>query len=52
MVDLLSSGPLQIDNLSRQAALPVTEAMEFLLALELKGVVQELPGKRFVLTER
>ncbi|MCP4686370.1 MAG: DNA-protecting protein DprA [bacterium] len=52
MVDLLSSGPLQIDNLSREAALPVSEAMEFLLALELKGVVQELPGKRFVLTEQ
>lgn len=52
MVDLLSSGPLQIDNLSRQADLPVSEAMEFLLALELKGVVQELTGKRFVLTEQ
>jgi len=52
MVDLLSAGPLQLDNLSRQAELPVAEAMEFLLALELKGVVEELPGKRFVLTEQ
>lgn len=52
LVDLLSAGPLQIDNLSRKAELPVSEAMEFLLALELKGVVQELAGKRFVLADQ
>jgi len=26
--------------------------MEYLLAMELKGIVQELPGKRFVLTDQ
>jgi len=52
MLDLLSEGPLQIDQLCRQAGMPVSELLEYLLALELKGVVQELPGKRFVLSDQ
>jgi DNA processing protein len=51
LVDLLSEGPLQIDQLCRDVSLPVAETLEFLLALELKGIVRELSGKRFVLTE-
>jgi len=51
IVDILSAGPGQIDQLSRQADIPVSNLLEYLLALELKGVVQELPGKRFVLTD-
>ena len=51
MVDILSDGPIQIDQLGRQAELPVSNLLEYLLALELKGIVQELPGKRFVLTD-
>lgn len=49
MVDLLSDGPMQLDHMSRLTELPVSELMSFLLALELKGVVQELSGKRFAL---
>ncbi|MEW5796908.1 MAG: DNA-processing protein DprA [Candidatus Zixiibacteriota bacterium] len=52
MVDHLAAGPVQIDQLCRLAGMPVSEVMEYLLALELKGVVQELPGKRFVLTDQ
>ena len=48
---LFSAGPMQVDQLSRAAGLPVSELMELLLALELKGVVRELSGKRFVLVE-
>ena len=48
---LFSAGPMQVDQLSRAAELPVSELMELLLALELKGVVRELSGKRFVLVE-
>ncbi len=51
IIELFSEGPLQIDQLSRGAKLSVSELMEFLLAMELKGVVRELPGKRFVLSE-
>ncbi len=42
-------GPIHIDTLSRQAATPVTELMPLLLALELKGVIKEISGKRFIL---
>ena len=51
IIEQFSEGPLQIDQLSRSASLPVSELMEFLLAMEMKGVVRELPGKRFVLSE-
>lgn len=52
MVALLADGPQQIDQLSRNAQLSVPELLQFMLALEMKGVVQELSGKRFVLTEQ
>jgi DNA processing protein len=52
LVDLIAPAPIQIDQLSRAASMTVSELLEYLLALELKGVVEELPGKRFVLTDR
>ncbi|MCK4573671.1 MAG: DNA-processing protein DprA [candidate division Zixibacteria bacterium] len=51
IVSLFSAGPRQVDQISREVDLPVPEIMEFLLALKLKGVVRELSGKRFVLSE-
>ncbi len=51
IIDLFSEGPLQIDQLSRGSQLPISDVMELVLAMELKGVVRELPGKRFVLSE-
>jgi DNA processing protein len=52
VVEALSDGDRQIDQLSRGLSLPVSELMEYLLALELKGVVVELPGKRFALADQ
>ncbi len=52
MVNMLSEKPMQVDQISRASNLPVSAVMEFLLALELKGVVQELSGKRFTLAEQ
>lgn len=51
IVEQFVSGPVQIDQLSRTAQLPISELSQFLLALELKGVVQELSGKRYILAE-
>lgn len=51
IVNLFQNGPQQVDKISRMTNLPVSELMEFLLALELKGVVQELSGKRYILTD-
>lgn len=51
MLKILADGPMQLDQLSRKTGLKVAELMEVLLALELKGVVQELSGKRFVLSD-
>jgi DNA processing protein len=51
IISLLSSGPLQIDQLTRASGFPASDLMEFLLALELKGMVQEISGKRFILSD-
>lgn len=51
IINIFSDGPQQIDQISRVMQLPVAELMKFLLALELKGVVQEISGKRFSLVE-
>lgn len=51
LIALFADGPQQLDQLSRTAGMPVHELSQYLLALELKGVVQELSGKRFTLAE-
>ncbi len=52
LVERLSEGPCQLDQLCRESNLSIAELSEYLLALELKGVVQELSGKRFVLADQ
>ncbi len=51
IVTSFSDKPVQLDHLSREVNMNVPELMEFLLALELKGIVKELSGKRYVLSE-
>jgi DNA processing protein len=51
IVALFSSGSMQVDQIARVSDMPVATVMQFLLALELKGVVKELAGKRFILSE-
>ncbi len=51
IVTLLSHEAVHIDQLSRTLELSMAELTEYLLALELKGVVQEISGKRFVLAD-
>jgi len=36
-----------VDDVIREAAVPPGAALETLLALELRGLVRQLPGKRF-----
>ena len=38
---------IAIDTLALQAAMPVSKTVQILLSLELKGVVQSLPGKMY-----
>ena len=51
IVDLFTGDPMQIDQISRAVELPIDELTQLLLALELKGVIRELSGKRFILDE-
>lgn len=51
ITDLLGQGPQQLDVIARQTDMTVGEAMELLLALELKGIVRELAGKRYTLSD-
>lgn len=49
LCNLLSGEPKQIDDISRESGLPVSEALGILLGLELKGAVKQITGKRFYL---
>jgi DNA processing protein len=49
LLPLLGSEPLQLEELVRAARLPVQDVLARLTLLELQGLVQELPGKCYVL---
>ncbi len=49
ILNLFEADPVHIDSISRSLNKPVSELMEILLALELKGIIKELSGKRFIL---
>ncbi len=51
IIEKVTAGPQQIDTLSVELGLSVSETLPTLLALELRGVVREISGKRFSLCE-
>jgi DNA processing protein len=51
VVGKLSSDPLHIDSLVRELNRPVASVLADLLGLEMKGWVEQLPGKLFILKQ-
>ncbi|MHC1745172.1 MAG: DNA-processing protein DprA [Syntrophobacteraceae bacterium] len=49
---LLDPSPRHIDELTRAMEWPVARVMSVLSALELKGIVQQLPGMHFLIEQR
>lgn len=49
LIGVLDQGPRHIDELARSIHWPVARIMSVLAALELKGIVQQLPGMHFVI---
>src|SRR5579862_104470 len=47
VLDVLGADGRHIDELIRALGVPPATALETLLALELRGIVRQLPGKRF-----
>jgi DNA processing protein len=47
ILEAIGSDGRHVDEVIRHAAVPVGTALETLLALELRGLVHQLPGKRF-----
>lgn len=47
ILKLIPDDPMHIDELTLQAALPIGRVSALLLELELKGLIIQLPGKRF-----
>lgn len=45
---LLSETPVQFDSLVRVSELTVSDVSSYLLSLELRGLIKQLPGKRFI----
>jgi len=48
LLNFLSVDPLPMDHLMVKTGLPVGEISKTLLDLEIKGVIQSLPGRRYV----
>ena len=48
IIERLSRAPKQMDTLVRECCLSVTDASSYLLSLELRGLVKQLSGKRFI----
>jgi len=46
--DLIGDDPLHIDEIARSARFRAAETASILMRMELKGIVRQLPGKRFV----
>ncbi len=46
----LTREPKHVDEVSREARLPIQKTLEVLLSLELKGLVRQTAGKRFYLS--
>jgi len=44
----ISASPIQLDTLVRACGLSVSDAASYLLSLELRGLVKQLSGKRFI----
>lgn len=49
IIEILTAEPVHLDNLSRQLSSTIPDLMQILLALELKGIIKELSGKRYIL---
>jgi DNA processing protein len=47
VLDALGADGRHVDEVIRAVAMPPGPALELLLALELRGIVKQLPGKRF-----
>ncbi len=45
--DLLSNGPLHVDQMVRQGGMGISPLLSLLLEMEIKGLIQQLPGKFF-----
>jgi len=47
LYDIMSQEPMHIDAVTRQSGMQASKALHVLLALELKGVVKQIEGKKF-----
>ncbi|MFH1700435.1 MAG: DNA-processing protein DprA [Candidatus Zixiibacteriota bacterium] len=48
IIDILSDSPKQIDFLVRKTGMTANNVSGFLLSLELRGLIKQLSGKRFI----
>ncbi len=48
LMQVIGSEPVQIDTIANMTTLSVSDCLVYLLSLEFKGMVKQLPGKMFV----
>ncbi len=50
LIQVIGIEPMQIDAIANVTTLSVSDCLVYLLSLEFKGLVKQLPGKMFILT--
>lgn len=48
ILSIMVGSPVHIDDIAHQLGISVRDALSFLFALELKGLVKQLPGKYYI----
>ena len=48
LYDVLTDEPIYIDEISEKSQLSISDCLVYLLSLEFKSLIRQLPGKRFV----
>jgi predicted Rossmann fold nucleotide-binding protein DprA/Smf involved in DNA uptake len=51
ILKIISSKALDIDSIITATGLKPNEALNILLTLELRGIIKQLPGKKFIVKE-
>jgi len=51
IIDIMEKKPQQIDSIITKSGLTAKDVLNTLFSLELKGYIEQLPGKHFKLKE-
>ncbi len=48
VIELISEAPLYVDEIAERLERPVQEILTRLLDMEMRGIIKQLPGNRYI----